>query len=193
MSKLTDTHLVILSTAAGRDDGTVLPLAASLKLKGGAIKTTLNSLLKKGLLAEVPSTPDQAIWRQGDDRPLALIVSDAGRAAIGVESSDDAVDPEPPCPDASTVTEATSPFRDGLEASIKEKVAALSTPGTKQALIVILLCREGGTTLDELVAETGWQPHTTRAALTRLRQKGITISRSMEDGRGSVYCIVGEV
>jgi len=188
MSTLTDTHLVILSTAAGRDDGTVLPLAVSLKLKGGAVTTTLNSLVKKGLLAEVPATPDQAVWRQEEDRPLTLIINDSGRAAIGVEAEN--AEPEQSDPDASAQTEHPSPSRDKLESSIKEKVAALSTAGTKQALMVVLLCREEGATLDELVAETGWQPHTTRAALTRLRQKGITISRTQEDGRGSVYRIV---
>lgn len=190
MSQPTDTHLVILSTAAGRDDGAVLPLAASLKLKGGAVAATLNSLLKKGLLAEAPTSPGQAVWRQEEDRPLTLIISDAGRRAIGVDDGDTT---EQAAPDASAQTEPPSLSRDALETSIKEKVAALSTAGTKQALVVVLLCREGGATLDELVTETGWQPHTTRAALTRLRQKGITISRSMEDGRGSVYRIVGEV
>jgi len=188
MSKLTDTHLVILSTAAGRDDGTVLPLAASLKLKGGAVTATLNSLLKKGLLAEVPATPDQAAWRQENDRPLTLLISDAGRAAIGVEV--EGTEPDQSDPDASAQTEPPSPSRDALETSIREKVAALSTAGTKQALMVILLCRKEGATLDELVAETRWQPHTTRAALTRLRQKGISISRTVEDGRGSVYRIL---
>ena len=189
MSNLTDTHLVILSTAAAREDGTVLPLAASLKLKGGAVTATLNSLLKKGLLAEVPATPDQAAWRQEDDRPLTLLISDAGRAAIGVEAED--AEPDQSDPDASAQKETASPSRDAMESSIKDKVVALSTAGTKQALMVILLCREEGATLDELVAETGWQPHTTRAALTRLRQKGITISRTQEDGRGSIYRIVG--
>jgi hypothetical protein len=32
-----------------------------------------------------------------------------------------------------------------------------------------------GASLDELVALTGWLPHTTRAALTRLRQRGFAV------------------
>ena len=43
---------------------------------------------------------------------------------------------------------------------------------TKQALIIGLLQREGGATLADLMAATGWLAHTTRAALTRLRQAG---------------------
>ncbi len=43
---------------------------------------------------------------------------------------------------------------------------------TKQALVVVLLQRKQGASLAELVAATSWLPHTTRAALTRLRQGG---------------------
>jgi Winged helix-turn helix/Protein of unknown function (DUF3489) len=44
-----------------------------------------------------------------------------------------------------------------------------------QALIVSLLAREAGASLDELVSATRWLPHTTLAALTRLRQSGYAI------------------
>jgi DNA-binding IclR family transcriptional regulator len=45
-----------------------------------------------------------------------------------------------------------------------------------------LLQREEGATLAELVAATGWQPHTTRAALTGLRHKGHLIEKWQRDG-----------
>lgn len=35
-----------------------------------------------------------------------------------------------------------------------------------------------GATLDELIATTGWQRHTVRAALTRLRQRGVNAQLS---------------
>ena len=60
-------------------------------------------------------------------------------------------------------------------------------PGSKQALIVDLLSRPEGASLDDLVAATGWLPHTARAALTGLRRRGFTIERGpAHDGR-SVY------
>ena len=40
---------------------------------------------------------------------------------------------------------------------------------SKSDLVVTLLKRGGGTPLDEMVAATGWLPHTTRAALTGLK------------------------
>ena len=62
--------------------------------------------------------------------------------------------------------------------------------GTKQALIAGLLAREQGATLDELVAATGWLPHTTRAALTGLRHKGCSLEKSTREGGKTAYRIV---
>lgn len=50
--------------------------------------------------------------------------------------------------------------------------------GSKTTAVVALLKREDGATLAELIAATGWLPHTTRAALTGLRKKGHVIERS---------------
>ena len=55
----------------------------------------------------------------------------------------------------------------------------------KTATVIALLEREEGATLAELIAATGWLPHTTRAALTGLRKKGHVIERSK---RGEDTC-----
>lgn len=62
--------------------------------------------------------------------------------------------------------------------------------GTKLAQVTKLLQRDGGATIDELIATTGWLAHTTRAALTGLRKRGyaVTIDRSHKE-RGSIYRI----
>ena len=62
--------------------------------------------------------------------------------------------------------------------------------GTKIAQVIELLQRGDGATLDELVAATGWLPHTTRAALTGLRKRGYVVGIDRADkARGSVYRI----
>jgi hypothetical protein len=63
-------------------------------------------------------------------------------------------------------------------------------PGTKQALVALLLGREQGATLDELIAATGWLPHTTRAALTGLRRKGCRLEKSTREDGKTAYHIV---
>jgi hypothetical protein len=66
MPKLTDTHLVILSTAASRKDHAVLPLPKSLKANKGAATNVLKGLLDRGLIEEEPATPGAEAWREND-------------------------------------------------------------------------------------------------------------------------------
>ena len=60
---------------------------------------------------------------------------------------------------------------------------------TKQALVLGLLQRKQGASLAELVAATGWLPHTTRAALTRLRQGGHDLHKEKRDSGETAYRI----
>ena len=62
--------------------------------------------------------------------------------------------------------------------------------GTKIAGVIELLQGNDGVTLAELVANTGWLPHTARAALTGLRKRGYAVVIDRADkARGSVYRI----
>lgn len=63
-----------------------------------------------------------------------------------------------------------------------QKSAAKQVPAlTKIAAVIALLQRPEGATLDEMIEATGWLPHTTRAALTGLKKKGHTITKSKRD------------
>jgi hypothetical protein len=70
---------------------------------------------------------------------------------------------------------------DAFQADLK---SFSSTPRaeSKTAQVIALLQRPDGATLDEMIAETGWLPHTTRAALTGLKKKGHAIQRNVIDG-----------
>ena len=58
----------------------------------------------------------------------------------------------------------------------KRHTTGKATP--KKAQILTLLKRKSGATLDQLAKATGWQAHSIRAALTRLRQAGIAIQKT---------------
>jgi hypothetical protein len=78
------------------------------------------------------------------------------------------------------------------QARITAPNAAFGATGTKRDLIIGLLGREAGASLDELMAVTGWLPHTTRAALSRLRSAGQELTKGpRKDGR-TAYRIVGD-
>ena len=183
MPKLTDTQLVILSAAARRQHRAVLPLPKSLKIKGAAVTKTLEGLRKKGLLKETPAARNATAWREGEDgRRMMLVITDAGLRAIGVDV-DETTGKQP------TPTKTRAKKRRG---GIVQKPSA-TTPkgkksqmaarqGTKQALLIDLLKRKKGATIEAIVKTLDWLPHTVRAALTRLRQKGLAIERVRQDG-----------
>lgn len=55
--------------------------------------------------------------------------------------------------------------------------------------ILIDMLQGTGATIDELVEATGWQPHSTRAAISHILKKklGLTVISEKIDGRGRVY------
>jgi hypothetical protein len=98
MTKLSDTQAVILSAAAQRDDGAVLPLPETLKIKGGAVDKVLGSLKAKGVI-------DHQGAPRGDDPP-PLRITRAGLEAIGVETEDEAPEGATPADTGATSADA---------------------------------------------------------------------------------------
>ncbi len=185
MPKLTDTQLVILSAAARRQDGTVLPLPRSLKVNKAAATTVLESLLKKGLVAERSAAADKAHWREtrGGKR-TALAIADAGLQAIGVE-----VDRKTSKQSSSTKarpkqrSRRAEPKPSGSKPKGKTSSPAVR-PGTKQALLIDLLKRKKGATIEEIVEATGWQAHSVRGAISGALKKKLGLAVTSEKREG---------
>ena len=66
----------------------------------------------------------------------------------------------------------------------KSKVqnAQSGSPKTKKAKVLALLMRRSGATVSQIGKATGWQAHSIRAALTRMRQQGVEIEREKVKG-----------
>lgn len=62
--------------------------------------------------------------------------------------------------------------------------------GTKRDIVLTLLHRPNGASSAELIAATGWLPHTTRAALSRLRSAGQTLEKSVPEDGATAYRII---
>ena len=60
---------------------------------------------------------------------------------------------------------------------------------TKVGQVLAMLQRTGGASLEDLIALTGWLPHTTRAALTGLRKKGSPLTSVKSEGGTRIYRI----
>ena len=59
-------------------------------------------------------------------------------------------------------------------------------PTSKAGIVLALLEAPEGATLSKLIAVTGWQAHTTRAALTGLRKRGFPVAIAKVPGAGGV-------
>jgi hypothetical protein len=191
MAKLTDAQLIVLSSAAARDDGAAVVPA---KIKRAAASKVGASLVTRKLMREIRSKPGMPVWRKGEDgRPISLMITRAGRDAIGVGENGLAEALRPSNKQSEEKDAPTSEKRSreasGNRAST-DGAAASPRAGTKQALVMEMLCAKKGATLDALIDATGWLPHTTRAALAGLRKRGFSIERTREEGSDSIYRIV---
>jgi hypothetical protein len=181
MAKLSDTQLVILSTACQRDDRLVLPLPD--RLKGGAANKVISSLIAKGLVEEIPAALDQPVWRKTEDEQrLTLIANQAAFAELGTEPDEE--------PSGEPATAAVAPA-DNLPTARTAPAARKTREGSKQARLVEMLKRPEGVTIAEAAEALEWQSHTVRGALAGALKKklGLTINSQKVESRGRVYRI----
>ena len=191
-----DTQLVLLSAASQRDDHCLVPPAGS---KRPHAQRAVAKLLEAGLVKEIKAKAGAPIWRRdGETRQAyALKLTAAGAKAIAIEETTPSEGEAERRSDHSIVAVDFMPEPGSDPAAAIDKpdsgVAASPTSprgGTKIAQVIELLQRSDGATLAELVAATGWLPHTTRAALTGLRKRGYAVGIDRADkARGSVYRI----
>lgn len=150
--KLNDLQLILLSAASNRADGGLLPAPDNVSADQERLKAAISSLVRRKLVAKVGER---------------VTITEAGRTAIGAEESP-ALATDVEAVDAKATPQVTDPTP--------------TRAGTKAALLIDLLSREGGATLGDLTAATSWLPHTVRAALTGLRKKGRGITSEKVDG-----------
>jgi hypothetical protein len=188
MTKLTDTQLIVLSSACRNEDGLATRPG---NLKPAAAEKLTASLQGKGLVREIRAKPGAPVWREdGQGKTYSLKILKAGREAIGVAEEDEGADTSAVEPLAAKPRQNTTIQRTKGETT-PARADGEPRAGSKRALIIALLQRAEGATLNDLIAATGWLPHTTRAALTGLRKTGLTIQRSRpEQTAVSIYRIM---
>lgn len=81
------------------------------------------------------------------------------------------------------MTKTTTANRRTRKASAAATPEVPAVPPSKLDQLSALLVREGGATIAELTAATGWQQHSVRGALAgALKKRGLTITSSKDDG-----------
>jgi hypothetical protein len=210
--KLNDAQLTMLSVASQREDRCLAPPPS---LRSAQMAKTSNKLIAAGLVREVKAKPSAPVWRRDGETgsAYALKLTSAGIKASAAEddrvmeeqvvSADDAALPRTRAAAqmaitnkerrslsarAPSVATSSGPTPTAPPSAPAARAQGEPRPNSKIAAVIAMLTRPDGATLAEMVAATGWLPHTTRAALTGLRKRGYAIAIDRSDRqRGSVY------
>ena len=167
--KLTATQTTVLKAAANRPDGNIEPLPSNLR--GGARAKVIEGLFARGLIVDV----------NGHYR-----LTDAGYTAIGKQ--------RPASNDVAKRDAADAlAKRDPTHALQKLEVTSRTIrPGTKLAAIIDAMRRPGGATIAQMMADTGWQAHSVRGAISGMLRKrlGLNVVLERNDSGERVYRVV---
>jgi hypothetical protein len=166
--QLSDTQAIILSAACARDDGLIFPITA--KIKGGAVGNVCKSLLKRGLIEEIQAVDMNTVWRHDEELgSITLRATPLAYSALGI-----------------TEAEEEFPAKATHAAPRIER-----SKGGKQAMLIKMLKRPEGATIQQVVDATGWLPHTVRGALAGALKKklGLDVVSEKVEGVGRVYRI----
>jgi hypothetical protein len=186
-AKLSDAQLVILNAAAQRSDGSLLPLPDSLEANGAASNRVMIQILcKRKLAEEKPTSADAPEWRRDhEQRPLGLFITKAGLLALGIEAEE-----TKPAQAAATMPRRRKTGEAKLHGK-RKKASASPTRRTahahsKQDHVIQMLRRRSGVTIDEIIAETGWRPHSVRGFFSGLVKKKLKLPLTSEVSKNGV-------
>ena len=143
-----------------------------------AAQMAVAKMIEHGWLQEVDVNlrRGEPFWREtGNDHRTALVVTDAGLLAIGIEP---------------VVVQTMAAIRKPADETPEAKTS-IQRAGIKQAMLIALLQRSEGATLSEIVAATNCQTHTVRGSISGVLKKKLAFFVALEkvEGRGSVYRI----
>ncbi len=160
--KFTSTQRNMLCVSAQREDRCLEPTG---DLKGSAARAFATKLIDAGMAREVRTKDGLPVWRtdKTSGQNYSLKLTAAGIKAAAEQQ------------DANSFSSSAVPL-DPLP---------MAKEASKLSKVILMLSQDGGITIDEISKAMGWLPHSTRAALTGLRKRGVKIVKDKIIGKGS--------
>ena len=185
--KLSDSQLVILSTAAQRDDGSLLPFPETLTAKGSALSRVIETLRKRKLVEEKPTANGAPEWRRDEERgPLDLFITKSGLLALGINETEETKPSQAAASMPRQRKTAAAKSGSNRKASVAKAKGRAAPSQNKQDLVIQLLRRHSGVSIEDIIAKTGWQPHSVRGFFSGLVKKKLKLPLVSDVGKDGI-------
>ncbi len=115
------------------------------------------------------------------------------KQAAKTPSKQRAVKPVKDKPNANAVSLAERPLSEPMKAALAGVAAMPVKRETKLSVLIALLERPEGASLEDMIVATGWQKHTIRSALSHAlaKKRGYQIVSEKTDNAARIYKITG--
>ena len=174
---LTERQLELLMKAAQESDGCIEP---HLHLKGGVKVRMIDFFAARGLIAQVGGQ-----WRL---TPSAYSVVQGQANLASITAAIPSPDTDTPDPELEAAVSAAEASWQAVQAQTTTRLTKLEASqtreGSKQALVIEMLKRPEGATIEQISEVTGWQKHTIRGTFSGALKKklGLTIVSEKIEG-----------